>query len=182
MFSKIKKLWNDHGFEIVIAICVGFLLLYALYRWWKGGKGSWSNSYTYIPGNSAKKEHKVVRDSKGEIECRRVMAALFQKPFPKARPDFLRNPVTGGHFNLEIDCYNNELKLAIEFQGIQHYKFVPYFHKNKETFLNQKYRDNMKKRMCKDEGICLIEVPYTVKVEDIEGYLRKELRKHGYKV
>jgi hypothetical protein len=57
---------------------------------------------------------------------------------------------------------------------------VPYFHKNKEAFYNQKYRDELKKRMCKDNGIILIEVPYTVKEHEIEDFLINELRKHRY--
>jgi hypothetical protein len=93
----------------------------------------------------------------------------------------LRNPVTGNNFNLEIDCYNPNLKLGVEYNGVQHYKYVPYFHRNNEAFLNQKYRDLIKSQFCKNEGVILIEVPYTVKVKDIESYLISELRKNGFK-
>jgi hypothetical protein len=34
----------------------------------------------------------------------------------------------------------------------------------------------MKRRMCKDENIILIEVPYTVKVENIERFIKDELK------
>ena len=64
----------------------------------------------------------------------------------------------------------------MEYNGVQHYKYVPYFHKNNEAFLNQKYRDDMKRRMCKDQNIILIEVPYTVKLENIERFIKDELR------
>ncbi|NQZ58906.1 MAG: carbohydrate-binding protein [Lentisphaeraceae bacterium] len=53
----------------------------------------------------------------------------------------MRNPVTGGSHNLEIDCYNDELRIGVEYQGRQHYSFNPRFHKNKEAFRNQQYRD-----------------------------------------
>ena len=53
----------------------------------------------------------------------------------------------------------------------EHYKYTPFFHKNKEAFYNQKYRDELKRRMCKDNGIYLIEIPNTVKLEDIEHFL-----------
>jgi hypothetical protein len=46
--------------------------------------------------------------------------------------------------------------------------------------LNQKYRDDMKKRICRDYGINLIEVPYTVKIHEIEPYLKRELRNLKY--
>ncbi len=120
------------------------------------------------------------KDSKGETECRRVLVQIFKKPFDKARPDFLSNPVTGGSHNLELDCFNRQLNLAVEYNGVQHYKYSPYFHRNKESFLNQKYRDDMKRRICNDRGITLIEVPYTVKIDDIEMYLISELQTNGF--
>jgi hypothetical protein len=83
---------------------------------------------------------------------------------------------------LELDCFNSDLKLAVEYNGIQHYKFTPYFHKNNEHFLNQKYRDFMKRALCKETGINLIEVPYTVKNDKIYNFLKLELLKKGYQV
>ena len=38
------------------------------------------------------------------------------------------------------------------------------FHKNKEHFLNQKYRDELKNMICKQNRILLIRVPYTIKI------------------
>jgi predicted metalloprotease len=48
--------------------------------------------------------------------------------FTKTRPDFLKNPET--NCNLELDGYNAEGKLAIEYQGKQHYEHVLHFHKD----------------------------------------------------
>ena len=188
MIGKLKKLWSERGFEIVLGLCIAFILIFALYRKISGKKGTWSNSpYVYMGPTSIRRSRNTLRkgppkDSKGELECRRVLESLFRKSFDKARPDFLRNPVTGGNFNLELDCYCPELRLAVEYNGVQHYKFVPYFHKNKEAFLNQKYRDDMKRRICKENGINLVEVPHSVDVESIKSYLVKEVRKLGYKV
>lgn len=181
MFTKIKQLWNDNGFEIILGLCVAFILLFALYRKVTGGKGTWSKKQYYsIPRSQDNKPRRQPpRESKGEAECRRVLQYLFKKPFHKARPDFLRNPVTGGNFNLELDCFDPQLRIAVEYNGVQHYQYVPYFHKNKEAFLNQKYRDDMKRRICKENGIILIEVPHTVKLEDIKGFIEKELRRNG---
>ena len=91
----------------------------------------------------------------------------------------MRNPVTGGDFNLELDCFDPELKIAVEYNGVQHYQYIPFFHKNKEAFLNQKYRDDMKRRMCKENGVLLIEVPHTIKLEGIKGFIEKELTRNG---
>ena len=120
------------------------------------------------------------KESKGERASRAAAERIFGKSFIKVRPDFLRNVVT--NHNLELDVYNEELKLAIEYSGRQHYEFVPFFHKNYEAFLNQKYRDEMKKNKCKEQGIQLIEIPYTVKLEDIESFIRIESKKLGYDI
>lgn len=181
MFSKLKKLWS---FESIIGFCTSFILLFALYRIITKQSGSWYPLSFYkqlsIPSVSQISQPRKKRDSKGEIECRNVLQSIFKKPFSKARPNFLQNPVTGGVFNLELDCYCPELNLAVEYNGIQHYKYVPYFHKNKEAFYNQKYRDDMKRRICRENNVNLIEVPYSIEVSLIRNYLINELRKIGY--
>ena len=194
--KNINEIWSSHGFEILLVSCVTVIVILALYRKITGKKGTWSKDrYYVIPPtftssknmsgaaslslNNTTPSRGSPKESKGEAECRRVLRELFGRPFDKDRPDFLRNPVTGGNFNLEIDCYDPISKIGVEYNGVQHYEYVPYFHKNKEAFLNQKYRDDMKRRMCKDEGVTLIEVPHTVPVSEIRIFLVKELRKNG---
>lgn len=179
MFESFKKLWNEHGFEIMLVLCLVFIGIFALTR--IGKKGTWATSYYYNtnPNSPSQGARGPKKESSGERECRRVLQKIFNKPFRNCRPDFLSNPVTGG-YNLELDCYEESLKLAVEYNGAQHYKYIPYFHKNKEAFLNQKYRDDMKRRICRDNRINLIEVPNTVNVRDIEGFLRKQLQLIGY--
>lgn len=200
MLTKLQKLWKTRGLDIFFVFCICFIILFAIYRKIKGYKGTWNKNYKFpngIPinsinyislGNSGKNfaagtsretRKAIPKESKGELECRKVMQNLFGKPFTKARPDFLRNPVTGGNFNLELDCFDPDLHIAVEYNGAQHYQYLPIFHKNKEAFLNQKYRDDMKRRICKEHNILLIEVPYTVKIEDIKGYIVKELMRNN---
>lgn len=165
--------WNINGYELLLSLTILFIICYAVYR--IGKEGSY-NSVVYIPTDlSVEKKRRPPQESKGEVECRRVLEKIFGRPFIKARPNFLNNPVTGGNFNLELDCYNEEMRLAVEYSGVQHYKYVPYFHKNKEAFLNQKYRDQMKRDLCAKHGVLLIEVSHEVKTEDIESYLRERL-------
>lgn len=116
---------------------------------------------------------KVTFESRGETECRRAVESITGEPFPRARPSFLLNKVSGQ--NLELDCYNEDLKLAIEYNGEQHYKFIPYFHSSKDAFYNVKYRDQIKKQLCEEAGVKLIIVPYTVKINDIEAYIENKL-------
>lgn len=118
------------------------------------------------------------KESKGEIICRKVAEILFNKKFDKVRPEILKNDVT--KHNLELDIYNDELKLAIEYSGRQHYEYVPFFHKNYEAFLNQRYRDEMKKNKCKEAGITLIEVPYKIKHEEIPQFIKTKSIELGF--
>lgn len=177
MFAKFVEYWNKYGFEIAIGIALLMILIGTLFR--IGKKGTWTTKSGLLQTFSTPKTPSPSTprgDSKGETECRRVMQLIFNQPFPKARPVFLNNPVTGGNFNLELDCYNPNLKIAVEYNGVQHYKYTPYFHKNQEAFNNQKYRDYMKQVMCRDNGVTLIEVPYTVKVDEIEDFLRERVK------
>lgn len=171
----VLSLFNNYLYEIIFISCILFLLVFGIYRFITGKKGSWSNSFFYKNEDIKQNTNKRVTESKGERECRRVLEKLTNRPFPKQRPQSMNNLVT--KVNLELDCYNDELKIACEYNGIQHYKFTPYFHKNNEAFMNQKYRDQMKRDLCERNGIRLIEVPYSIKHEDIEPFLIKELFK-----
>lgn len=114
---------------------------------------------------------------KYEEECRRILESMFNVPFPSIRPDWLKNPETKR--NLELDCYNADLRLALEYDGRQHAEYVPHFHKNKQAFRDQVTRDIMKEGMCRKLGITLIRVPHYVKFEDLYPYISSELRKRS---
>ena len=190
MLIKFKELWKKLGFEITLGVCIAFILIFALYNKLTGIKGKYSRNrsigyYKLPPPPSPNQKHStnhhnLPKESKGELECRKILENKFKKPFKSSRPDFLRNPVTGGRFNLELDCYNPELRLAVEYNGAQHYKYIPYFHKNYEQFVNQKYRDDLKRRLCNDNGIVLIEVPYTIKIHEIKSFLEKMCKTKGF--
>lgn len=184
----LKYFSEDYLYETIICSSIVIIVLYAIYCYFTNKQGTWSSNVYYSPYEHRRQLSYIAQtnnnlnisndnkgDSKGEIECRKVLQDIFKRPFNKIRPEFLRNTVTGQH-NLELDCYNNELKIAVEYNGIQHYKYTPFFHKNNEAFLNQKYRDYMKRQLCKENGITLIEVPYTVKLSDIRSYIINQLK------
>jgi hypothetical protein len=124
-------------------------------------------------------KRKVPQNSKGEEICRDTLQRLFQQPFPKCRPDFLFNSVTGE--NLELDMYNKDYGLAVEYNGQQHYKYNSFMHGgSRDKFYGQQYRDKMKRDICKKLGITLIEVPYTVKHRDIPNFLAQRLRELNF--
>lgn len=182
--EKFKKKWEDNGLIFLVGLSIIFICIYAILR--IGKTGTYSD-YAYEPiwvedDKRAKPRTTTQQkrtDSAGEIICREYLERRFNKRFDKIRPDFLKNNVTGG-YNLELDCYNPTLRLAVEYNGVQHYKYTPYFHKNKEAFMNQKYRDEMKRDRCRANRVMLIEVPYSVPREKIEDFLEEELIKLGF--
>lgn len=163
-------------FLILSYASIGFIVIYAIYNIVTKKKGNWSNfdiDFRTLQFKKPKGDKKML--SRGERECKRVLEDIYKRPFRNMRPDFLRNNVTGGN-NLELDCYNPEIKVACEYNGKQHYEYNTFFHRNKDNFLNQKYRDDMKRRICKENGVILIEVPYSVDIPDIEDFIKKKLR------
>jgi len=127
------------------------------------------------PSSSSSSTSTLERCSQGERICREFMESKYGVPFHKIRPDFLRNPVTGE--NLEIDIYNEDLRLGVEYNGQQHYRFNRHFHRgSNHIFQNQQYRDLIKEQKCKEHGIRLIIVPYTVKPQDIPDFLEEQLQ------
>jgi len=107
--------------------------------------------------------------SKGERICCETMENIYGLPFKSIRPKWLQNPETG--YNVELDCYNDELKLAIEYNGEQHYKWPNYTNQTYEQFINQTRRDTLKRQLCDKKGVYLIVVPYNVPHEKIPQYI-----------
>jgi hypothetical protein len=103
--------------------------------------------------------------SKKSVGEQLVLQAL-QELFPSQRiqsgirPHFLVNPESGRR--LELDCYLPNLRLAVEYNGKQHYEFPNVFHKTEADFIDQIYRDNLKKSLCEQNDILLVVVPYYV--------------------
>lgn len=130
------------------------------------------------PSYPIKKEDRSVTaptsfESKGEEILRRTLETYYSKPFPKKRPLWLRNPDTGSC--LELDCYNEELGIAGEYQGIQHYEYPNVFHRSREEFIAQLRRDEAKINLCDQNGIYLIRVPHHVPMAEIPQFVHTYL-------
>jgi hypothetical protein len=126
------------------------------------------------PRSLALGEHTCFKNnkpSKGETLCKKAVEEIYGVPFYCVRPNFLKNPETGR--NLELDMYNDDLKIAVEYSGIGHYVYPNPFHKTKEEFMNQIRRDQYKVETCDQNGIYLITVPYNVPLEyeKIKSYI-----------
>lgn len=113
-----------------------------------------------------------------ENVMRSCLQNILGKTFIKVRPDFLRNPKT--RRCLELDAYCESLRLGVEFHGIQHYQFPNPFHSTRAQFEAQCQRDLLKVELCKRHNVTLITVPHHVCRQELDQYLRLELRAIGY--
>jgi len=75
---------------------------------------------------------------------------------------------------LYFDFYLENKKIAIEYNGKQHYEVVDFFNKN-NGFNKQQLHDQIKRNYCKKNNIKLIEIPYW-DFDNIELILTKDLK------
>lgn len=111
--------------------------------------------------------------SKGEKICCKTLETIYGVPFKSARPEWLINPETGRR--LQLDCYNDKIKIAIEYNGEQHYKWPNFTGQTYEQFINQVRRDMLKAELCERNGVYLITVPYSVPYDEIPSFIAQRL-------
>ena len=154
ILDDCKKLANDRNGECLEDTYINNR---TLMQWkCKVCNNIWKNSFSHI--KEGQWCPKCNKNDKSESLLRLFLEEYTGKKFPNIRPDFLKNPKTGK--NLELDCYCEELKLAFEYQGIQHSKFSPdKFHKKGiNVYIDQTERDCIKQNICIDNNIKLIKI------------------------
>jgi hypothetical protein len=113
----------------------------------------------------------------GEEICRNYLEAIFGRKFPKAKPDFLK--LEKGIF-LELDGYNEEIKLAFEHHGLQHYQYNSRFYNKIKDFKKRLEFDKYKKDKCLENDVKLLvipSIPEKLRIEDVSAFLISELQK-----
>lgn len=113
----------------------------------------WSTKVAYVIYSKA--GCPVCNSSKGEKEIRRFLEENnidfeAQKKFDDCRGE--KRP-------LPFDFYIKECNLLIEFQGIEHYKSIPFFGGD-ESFKNRKMLDDIKKDYAINNGYKFLEISY----------------------
>lgn len=104
--------------------------------------------------------------------CRQYLELLFGKPFAKLRPSWLIN------YNkrvMELDGYCQELGIAFEHQGMQHYENIAAF---KDNTIDIQNRDERKRIICKQAGVTLIEIPalfYMTELDNLHTVISLQL-------
>lgn len=90
---------------------------------------------------------------KSEMYSRQIMEFITAEKFKRCRPAFLRN--------YELDGYCEKIRMAMEFQGEQHFRYIEVFYRgNHEKFRETMRRDREKIQICETIGIQLICIPY----------------------
>ncbi|MEB2492862.1 hypothetical protein SOP93_16985 [Peribacillus frigoritolerans] len=109
-----------------------------------------------------------------EERCRYILEQLFDAKFIKTRN------ILGD--NYELDGYNEELKIAFEFQGKQHYEHIDFFYSRMNQSVEERIKvDQIKVDRCKDLRIDLLVIPYTVEPNEQVNFISRELQKLGHK-
>jgi hypothetical protein len=171
--NSVHSWIKNHTFEILVGLSIIFLLILLIF-------GKQVNNFLkdkqdfYLP-KLTKVKSPILK--KNENRCRYIFETILNKPFPNLRPKFMKR--SNGRC-LELDGYNSDLKLAFEYNGIQHSKFSPRFHKSEKDFESQKQRDIDKKELCKKNNITLIIIPHTIAFQNLESYIRQQLKEHKY--
>jgi very-short-patch-repair endonuclease len=73
---------------------------------------------------------------------------------------------------LKLDVYCPSYKLALEFHGIQHFKYSSLFFDSKEEFIDAQKRDAKKAEMCAQQGIALVVFRYNDNISEDNVYDR----------
>lgn len=100
----------------------------------------------------------ICKSSKGELKIEEYLKNneieyKRQHKIKLERYMFSRN-------SLKVDFFLPQHNTFIEFNGIQHYEFNPYFHKSEDDFKVQVERDKRLKDYCKKNKIKLITIKY----------------------
>ena len=104
--------------------------------------------------------------------CRYILETLFDVKFIKDRT------VLNG---FELDGYNSDLKLAFEYNGKQHYEEIDFFYSRGDTNLYDRIqRDKLEEQLCKELGITLLIIPYTVDSKNLVFFIAEELIDKGF--
>jgi len=85
-----------------------------------------------------------------EEKCRYLLEYLLKVTFPRNRT------LLAG---FELDGYSEELNLAFEYNGIQHFEYVKFFHSGKRSLKKIQRQDDLKEKLCREKGIKLLLIP-----------------------
>jgi hypothetical protein len=109
-----------------------------------------------------------------KVSCENIVRVVFEtlleEAFKKVRPDWLR--ISKNTQSLELDGYNEKLKIAFEYNGWQHYRKINFFGGDK-AFNQIKKRDKFKLYECKKRDILLLSITPLKKTDPCNDAVEK---------
>jgi phage FluMu protein Com len=113
--------------------------------------------------------------------CRSVFEIAFGNAFPNYYPgDWLLN--ANGR-KMQLDGYCQELKLAFEYHGHQHYQPVARFNMSAEDVVRRQAEDALKRRLCRENGVALIEIPFFPRIgmplPEVVSHVEEAIQREG---
>lgn len=114
--------------------------------------------------------------SYGESKFKEELEAITGYKFTKIRPNWLLND---NNNKMEIDGFNPELKMGFEYQGRQHFEFIPLWHKTQEAFEKQIKSDELKYKILNDLGIKMFYPNFKLKPIEYKKYIQDTLTKYN---
>lgn len=103
--------------------------------------------------------------------CREIFKKIFKAKFPTIKPHWLKN--TNNNL-MELDGYNEELQIAFEYQGEQHYQLKSNFWNNAVDLIKRQDSDKLKAELCKENEIKLFIIKYDIPYEQIPQEVKKQ--------
>ena len=165
--SNYQKLFDHHHVPTIIANKIANLVY---------TKANYFNSFveyrdsTIIYSNKQTKKRSEVYSQlilqgqtspkwKSEAQLFVIISSFYPDAVYQYRPNWLNKQ--------SIDIYIPSLLIGIEYQGVQHYKPIEHFG-GEEHFQQQQENDRKKKQLCIDNGVILIEWPYSKEITEAE--------------
>lgn len=116
------------------------------------------------------KNLKINPRSRSEAAVIKVLEDITGKKFPTVNPSWL---IWRGR-TLELDGYNDSIKVALEFSGPLHTKWSPQYESYK-TYFERIVKDIVKIRLCKKNNVHLIVIDMSLPREHWRNYLLSRL-------
>lgn len=117
-----------------------------------------------------------------EAICRTTFEQIFKVKFSKSYPKWLKKFNSKSRNLMELDGYNEKLKIAFEYNGEQHYK-KNFFNSNKRgTLKKQILNDKLKLKLCKKNNVRLFIISYKDDLINLPELIRKKALKFNINI
>jgi hypothetical protein len=164
---ELKKVASERGGKLLSLEYTG---ANTLLKWECASGHKWNAKPSHVVGKS-QSWCRQCNQTYSEKLVRIAFETIFGKSFPNSRPHILK---TEKGKNLELDGYSEELSLAFEFDGSQHFEKTR-FQGSEKALEDIRLRDIKKDELCANHGITLIRINYKDDFRDIPRLIQSRI-------